>query len=135
MASVGRPTKYSPEILEKAQDYLENFTTAVPTLEDLSLELRISRDTVYDWSSQEDKKEFSYIVNDILAKQSSVLIDKGLRGKFNPTICKLLLHKHNYNDKIEVEQENIHRFPDLTDDELDESIKQKTKEAGIAGVV
>lgn len=135
MAKVGRPTKYSPEILEKAQDYLENFKTAVPTIEGLSLELDISRETVYDWADQETKKEFSYIVKRILAKQASVLIDKGLRGRFNPTICKLLLHKHNYNEKIEIEQENIHRFPDLTDDELDESIKQKTKEAGVAGTV
>ena len=102
----GRPTDYNEAILSRAREYLNlirpNENEAIPSIEGLALYLGISRPTVYDWAKQEDKKEFSYIVEDILSNQGRTLINKGLLGQFNPTIAKLLLSKHGYADKQEL---------------------------------
>ena len=60
----GRPSLYSPELLEKAREYVDNppqaDRTESGTFKDgevlhsvvgLALHLGISRETVYDWSS------------------------------------------------------------------------------------
>lgn len=102
---MARPTDYSPEIVAKARDYLTNFEghgDVVPTIAGLADTLGISRETIYDWSSQEEKAEFSDIVEAIRGKQERVLANKGLKGDFNPTIAKLMLTKHGYSDKQEL---------------------------------
>lgn len=101
----GRPTEYSQDILDKAQEYLENLpeTEKVHSLEGLAEYLGITRPTIYDWESQEDKKGFSYIVNRIRQVQAKTLINNGLDNKFNPSITKLMLTKHGYTDKQEVD--------------------------------
>ena len=57
----GRPTKYSSKILETANAYLKNFNTeyshVVPSVAGLGKVLNLSRDTLYDWAKDEDKKE------------------------------------------------------------------------------
>ena len=100
----GRPTKYNPEILEKARAYIDNygeFGDVIPSVAGLSLVLQISRETVYDWAKQEEKQEFSYILQDILAKQESLLVNNGLDGEFNSNITKLVLGKHGYHEKVD----------------------------------
>ena len=71
--TAGRPTEYSQEVLDKTYDYLNRAwieaKDEIPTIAGLALFLKISRDTIYDWSSQEDKKEFSDIVKNILSEQ------------------------------------------------------------------
>jgi len=106
----GRPSKYSPEILEQAQAYLDGGYEAeepVPTIAGLADTLKISRDTVYDWASQEDKQEFSDTVEGILVRQERKLLSGGLKGDHNPTIAKLMLNNHGYSDKVE----NTHQGP------------------------
>ena len=98
----GRPTDYSEETLTKTQDYLDHFEEygdAIPSIAGLAVFLGISRETVYDWSRQEKKKKFSYILRNILSKQENVLINKGLKNEFNSNITKLALGKHGYTDK------------------------------------
>jgi hypothetical protein len=118
----GRPTDYSPEILTKAQEYLDsredNIEVAVsdsgrhtsvyrevklPTIEGLAYHLKVSRDTIYEWEKHEDKKAFSDIISDLRAKQAERLINQGLSGNYNSTIAKLMLHKHGYSDKQEID--------------------------------
>lgn len=102
----GRPTKYNEEILEKAKEYLLNYEEIgdmIPSVAGLSLHLDICRDTIYDWDGQEDKKEFSYILKQINAKQHQVLVNKGLTNDFNSAITKLVLGKHGYHDKQQQE--------------------------------
>lgn len=122
----GRPTEYSQDILTKAKEYLDacedeeeqqltglsikgtelyknKLRVNLPSIEGLALYLEISRDTVYDWEKQDDKKEFSYIISSLRAKQAKALIDKGLSGDYNPTIAKVLLTKHGYSNKTEVD--------------------------------
>lgn len=102
----GRPTKYSLELLELAKSYIDNFepteTELMPMICGLAMHMNISRDTIYDWASQEDKAEFSDIVDRVMEKQEAMLFAGGLSGNFNASITKLALTKHNYSDKQEL---------------------------------
>lgn len=97
---MARPTKYSAELVAKAENYLTSYTTLIPTIEGLALHLEISRETVYAWKDDEDKQQFSDIVSRLLAMQSAKLIEGGLSGDFNASITKLILSgKHGYIEK------------------------------------
>lgn len=102
--SGGRPTKYTPELIEKAHEYLETYLSldqVIPSVEGLAVFLKIRRSTIYDWAKDEEKQEFSDILGEILEKQGQLLINSGLTGAFTPTISKLILTKHGYSDKVE----------------------------------
>lgn len=101
----GRPTDYSQDILTKTKDYIDNhkdYGDEIPSVAGLSSYLNIARSTIYEWASQDDKKEFSDILEKLLSTQEKTLINKGLNGGFNSTITKLILTKHGYTDKADV---------------------------------
>jgi hypothetical protein len=105
---VGRPSKYTPELLAKAKQYEANHKVAgedevLPTIEGLAIYLGIMRKTIYNWLQDEDKEDFLHIVESILAKQARVLISKGLTGDFNSAITKVILSKHNYSERQELD--------------------------------
>ena len=102
---MARPTKYTDDLLDMAYEYLDNWKfnkegeeIALPSHVGLAMHLNVSRSTMYSWAEEEDKQEFSDILENILEKQQSELINKGLMGVFNPTIAKLVLGKHGFND-------------------------------------
>ncbi len=100
----GRPTKYSEELVSKANDYLDDYEfdgSVIPSIEGLSEYLDIGRQTIYRWKEEEEKEEFRYILEKILAKQAKLLINSGLKGDFNAAITKLALGKHGYHDKVD----------------------------------
>ena len=102
MAKAGRPTDYSPELVAKASEYLDKYEEQgdmIPSVVGLCKYIGRSRACIYRWAEQEDKKEFSDILDDINETQSRVLINKGLSGDFNSNITKLVLGKHGYHDK------------------------------------
>lgn len=121
---MARPIEYTDHVCQKAKDYLaqckdeeeqiisgesEKFTSYknklkvnLPTIEGLAVYLGIHKDTVYDWETK--YPEFSDVINVLRGNQSKELINKGLSGDYNPIIAKLLLMKHGYTDKSEVEQ-------------------------------
>lgn len=104
--SVGRPSHYSDEIARKSRQYLQTYEElgdAVPSIAGLAIYLERSRSTLYEWSKQEDKKEFADILDTIVATQERVALSKGLKGDFNATIVKLLLGKHGYHEKVDQE--------------------------------
>jgi len=120
---VGRPTKYSPEILKKAQEYISNCKDEVeeiiesinektgrerfihklkvklPKAEGLALYLEVNRDTLYEWAKKYPR--FSDILEKINQIQADRVINEALAGNYNPLIAKLLLGKHGYKDKSE----------------------------------
>lgn len=104
---VGRPTKYNKEVIEKALNYLKNYETehkdAIPSVVGLACVLNIRRETLHVWAKDENKAEFSNILDQINNKQQRVLLSKGLTGDFNSNITKLVLGKHGYHDKQETE--------------------------------
>lgn len=100
---VGRPSDYSEEMLIKARNYLDNLPTdeVVHSIEGLADYLGITRGTIYDWASQEEKKEFSHIVEEVRQRQGKTLINKGLKNEFNSKIAGMMLSKHGYAEKTE----------------------------------
>jgi len=61
----------------------------------------VCRDTLYDWSRQDEKSEFSYMLKRLNTLQRTVLLNNGLNGKFNSQIAKLVLCKHGYHDRAQ----------------------------------
>lgn len=105
---MARPTDYKEELLEKARDYRANWNAiypndVVPSLEGLALHIGISRETIYAWEGQEGKEEFSDIVDVIRKGQAKELVNKGLKGDFNSSIAKVMLSKHGYSEKTEID--------------------------------
>ena len=101
----GRPTKYTEEFLEIARRYLENYADGghvIPSISGLAVVSEVRRSTLYAWAEEEGKEEFSDILAKILAKQESLLINKGLTSEFNSNITKLVLGKHGYHEKQEI---------------------------------
>ena len=100
---MARPTKYSQEIMVKTLDYMDNFNTGygdeIPSVAGLAVALGVCRDTLYDWSRQDEKSEFSYMLKRLNTQQRTVLLNNGLNGKFNSQITKLVLSKHGYQDR------------------------------------
>lgn len=100
----GRPTKYCPEILEAAREYIANYQAhgdKIPSIAGLAVVLKVGRDTLHIWAKDEDKAEFSYILAELLATQEKLLVNNGLDGTFNAAITKLVLGKHGYSEKLE----------------------------------
>ena len=99
----GRPSKYTSELLNKAESYLgdwRNHGDMIPSVEALSVFLNIARSTLYKWA--DEKPEFSDILEDINVAQVRELINNGLSGEFNSNITKLVLGKHGYKEKQDV---------------------------------
>ena len=105
---IGRPSIYSEEILNKANQYFESLPIdeVVHSIEGLADYLEIHRDTIYDWCSQESKKDFSDIVNRILMRQGKTLINKTLKKEFEPRTSGMMLGKHGYTTKTETDINN-----------------------------
>lgn len=98
----GRPTKYTPELLDKAGEYLKVYQSlghAFPSDLGLSDYLEISTSTLYDWAKDESKQAFSDILDKINTQQQLVAWDKGLKGDYNASLVKLLLGKHGYSEQ------------------------------------
>lgn len=103
---MARPTKYNEEILRKTvayiascEDDLKNRIVNLPSIEGLAYEIGISRSTIYEW--QKENKEFSDILEDLLAKQARALLNNGLSGSYNSTIAKVILTKHGFREGID----------------------------------
>jgi len=115
---MARPTKYNESILAKANDYLvnyEDYDDAVPSAAGLSIELGITRETLNQWSKDEDKQELSDTLRKIQQKQERVLASKGLKGEFNAAITKLMLANHGYSEKTQQEMTGANGTPLIPD--------------------
>ena len=99
----GRPTKYSDEILEKANAYVNGGFASegdvVPSVAGLSCSLDVARVTLHDWA--ETYPEFSYTLTKCKGVQERMLLSGGLSSTMNSTITKLMLANHGYSDKVE----------------------------------
>jgi len=104
MAKVGRPTDYNETIPLRTWAYLgeyESLGDAVPSIAGLAVELGVPRQRIYDWAKANE--EFQDIIDILLAVQERVLAGGSLKNKLNPTIAKLILTKHGYSDKQELD--------------------------------
>lgn len=103
----GRPTKYTPELLRKAAEYLEDYETygdVIPSVAGLAQVIDVTRDRLHVWANDKNKKEFKYMMLKLKSIQEAALLSGGLSSKFNPTITKLVLSKHGYHDNPQANQ-------------------------------
>lgn len=110
----GRPTKLTPELVEKAATYINvsgeegvpGYTkdgSIIPTVEGFASYLKVNRDTVYAWSKEHES--FSDIFDEIKNQQATMLISGALANKYNAVIAKMILSgKHGYVEKSEIDQ-------------------------------
>lgn len=105
----GRPTSYSEEVLASAFHYVEHFDELegeiVPTVVGMCRYINRGKTTVYNWIGDKDpaKDDFRDIVSALEESQHIHLVNNGLGGKYNPMITKLMMGKHGYSDKQEIE--------------------------------
>jgi hypothetical protein len=110
MPELGRPTLLTPELLEKAKKFLDLYqdtndetgkvNVKFPSLGALARYLKVSRDTIHEWSKHNEA--FSDIYNEIMAEQEQRLINNGLAGKYQPAITALILSKHGYKKESDI---------------------------------
>ncbi len=91
---VGRPTKYTPDMPAKVDEYLKTCgreQTSLPIIEGFAIFLNVHKDTLYEWAKK--YPEFSDALDKIRIYQKKQLIDDGIYGgkEVNSTIVKLLL--------------------------------------------
>lgn len=108
MTMITKPTKYTPELIEKIHTYFEEAVPTnmrIPTVEGLALKLGINRDTLYDWEKKH--KEISDTLALIKLKQKEYLTEIGIFGgkEINANIVALFL-KANHG-MIETERREI----------------------------
>lgn len=103
---MARPTIYTDELLEAAYSYVTDCPDVIHTVVGLCLHLNISKSTAYKWID-ENKSEFSDIVDTVSDLQEKKLVTNGLTNEFNASITKLMLTKHGYSDKVESTNTNV----------------------------
>lgn len=77
----GRPTKYTPAVLNRIDGYFQTVgreQTQLPTIEGFAEYLGIATDTVWRWSKK--YKDFSDTVKKVVEKQKKQLMDDGMYG-------------------------------------------------------
>ena len=107
----GRPTKLTPELLEKAEGYAkgewkDKYDHAFPSVVGLCKEIRINKSTAYDWAKDpetEYQQAFSDILDEISNNAEFRLIDGSLKNELNSNISKLVLGKYGYSEKHQQE--------------------------------
>ena len=119
---MARPTKYTPEIIVQALEYIENYKDygdVIPSIAGMACELKVAETTLYDWAKQEEN-QFSNILAQCKISQQRVLLNGGLGGEMNSNIVKLVLGKHGFHDKQDTTQTNI----ELTHEQWLESLNE-----------
>lgn len=78
---VGRPTKYSPAVFDKIEEYLSmcgREQTSLPTVEGLAMKLDVTTETIYQWAKK--YPGFSDTIKKIAERQKQQLMDDGMYG-------------------------------------------------------
>lgn len=123
-----RPTKLTPELIERAKAYIDTCSDEIVTTDKgalayvnvklpsrvgLAKYIGINNDTLIEWCKEkitdnEERnfllKQFSEIVKDVDDEQHIRLLNNGLGGLYNPKTNSMILSKHGYSEKIETEQ-------------------------------
>ena len=73
----GRPPKYGPKLIEKAQEYLDagkkDDEQAIPTIAGLALHIGVARETCQLWATDPETAQFYHIHRHRMAAQHLLL--------------------------------------------------------------
>jgi hypothetical protein len=100
MAEVGRPSKYTEEMLARAQGYFCECKKSgkTPFVEEIALELDVSDDTIVEWSKANE--EFSATMRKLKLLQKLRLKQGALYRQYQPTTAIFLLKaNHGLSEK------------------------------------
>lgn len=101
----GRPSKYNSDVQAAAEEYINNFKDhgdVVPTVASLALHLDVAIKTLYNWATEQNP-DFLHVFNRLELLQHRALVNGGLAGGFNPAVTKMMMTKHGYSDKQEID--------------------------------
>jgi len=93
------------EMAERCRDYVENYKEyghEIPSVSGMSRHLGVSRGTIIVRWKQHSPDIINPILDDLQAEQELALLNGGLNKKFNANIAGMLLTKHGYSTKSEV---------------------------------
>ena len=98
-----RRNRFTDKRAMDAMSYLEVLPLLgeeVPTNAGLSGYLGVPLHVLGEWAAE--SKEFARAMDVVAAEREKILINKGLSGKLNPQIVKLILAQHGYSEKQEI---------------------------------
>ena len=97
----GRPTKYKEEYCD-LKKYLASCKAKgdLPSICGYAVYLEVAEKTVENWGKK--NKEFLRSLGKLLSISKQTLMNKGLKGKYNSTIAKLILSSnHGMRERID----------------------------------
>jgi len=105
----GRPTTWNKELEKKAWEYIEGAWEteghAFPSAIGLCSYIERGKTLIYRWA-HDPKTQFRDILDTIKEKQELVAWNRGMRGDYNANLTKLLLGKHGYHDRQELDHQS-----------------------------
>ncbi|RKY05246.1 MAG: hypothetical protein DRP56_09135 [Planctomycetota bacterium] len=99
----GRPTKYNDTMPGKVRESIKRAVSKgdVPLLCTVALDLEVGKQTLLDWQAK--YPEFSCALNEVREKAEQMLVNKGLKGKYNSSVCnRVLAANHGYKEKTDM---------------------------------
>ena len=112
----GRPSKYNVGTQFKADIYLsiyeDQLEEVVPSHAGLAVYLKVCKETLYEWKKHHPK--FSNTLRNIKIAQEQCLLNRGLSGKYNAQITKLMLANHGYSEKTDLKHSGDAENPVIT---------------------
>ncbi|MGB2865225.1 MAG: terminase small subunit [Sedimentisphaerales bacterium] len=103
----GRPTKYTPDMIDRLEGYMRNCQDDLPSKAGFAIFVGVHVNTMDNWGRK--YPEFLWALERLKTLQCSILIDKGLKGAYNPTITKLLLiNNHGFGKRRDTVTDDKH---------------------------
>lgn len=100
-AKMGRPTKLTPEILEKVDEYLAGAYTVFPSIIGLASYIGVVSNTLRNWAEKD--KDFLNTLEEVEEQSQIILLEGGLKKEFDSGLTKFTLSaRHAYREKSDV---------------------------------
>ncbi len=99
---MGRPKKYTVEVIEKIRQALELYTAAtdIPILAEFAYQNNVPRRTLYDFADNDD--EFSHTIKELIDKKEAQLERKGLNKEIDRGMAIFSLKQLGWKDNQDV---------------------------------
>ena len=96
----GRPSKYTEDMPARVGYYINNCSNVLPSQAGFACLIGVSERTIVRWKRKNE--EFCQALERLHTAQEATLINKGLNGSYNSTICKLILcSNHGYRKRAD----------------------------------